>query len=405
MNKKIDTRHVVKLNDSNYQHWKFQIEIVLRAAGLWEIVNGDTPRPTADAEQAAWDEKDVWAQSIIVPNVGKNQTYHIFNCRTSQEIYARLKDPNSDASTLNKQHTLSKFFNYKISPEQSILQAYREIEELARNLNEMGVVMNDTNVVTKIVLCLPDEKYHAFKKALDSVQEASQTMPIFLSKLKKEELENKNCEKKPKERKAAAYSSGVTRTQSSSNSKDDKDLKGNRITELKKRTKCHYCSKLGHWKSECRKKEQEEQQGESRQNDGISSHSSLRNDNRSQRGPRSANQSGSNERSDGPLAFMIRSDEEDEKRMVWISDSGASKHITGQKTWFESYTPFENPLIVSLTDQHKAKAVGTAVVCLEALIGNEWKICKISNVLLIPGAVNLFSEGSNGNEGLQNHSR
>jgi hypothetical protein len=58
----------------------------------------------------------------------------------------------------------------------------------------MGIKMEEATVVTKIGSLLPEDELHAFKKAWDSVAEASQTMPILLSRLRKDELEIKQAE-------------------------------------------------------------------------------------------------------------------------------------------------------------------------------------------------------------------
>jgi hypothetical protein len=192
MAKKVDTSHVLKLEDGNYQRWKMQVSLVLRASEVWGVVNGTELKnsdPTKVAEIKAWESKDVHAQAIIVPLLDRKQSTHIYNCTTSKEMWDKLQGIHSDGSSLNKQHTLSKFFNYRISSAQSVVDAFSEVEDLARSLNEMGIKMEETTVVTKIVSSLPDEKFHAFKKAWDSVPEASQTMPALLGRLRKEELE------------------------------------------------------------------------------------------------------------------------------------------------------------------------------------------------------------------------
>jgi len=158
------------------------------------MVTGVTPRPpdTEVAEQKAWDLKDVQAQAIIVPLLDKKQTNHVYTCGNAKEIWNKLESIHSDGSNLNKQHTLSKFFNYKVKNDFSVVEAYCEIEDLARSLNEMGIKMEEPTVVTKIVSSLPDERFHAFKKAWDSVAEDTQTMQNLLGRLRKEELEIDN---------------------------------------------------------------------------------------------------------------------------------------------------------------------------------------------------------------------
>jgi len=68
------------------------------------------------------------------------------------------------------------------------LDAYVEMEQLAKSLNEMDVTIDDTIIITRIVSSLPDDKFLAFKKAWDSVPENHQAMEMLLARLKKEEL-------------------------------------------------------------------------------------------------------------------------------------------------------------------------------------------------------------------------
>jgi len=89
---------------------------------------------------------------------------------------------------------------------------------------------------------------------------------------------------------------------------------------------------------------------------------------------------------------MVKSDDTDNLTDEWISDSGASKPITGRKDWMIIYHTSKVATYVSLTDNHQAKVVGTGTVLLEAFMQGQWHRCTIDNVLYIPGAINLFSE-------------
>lgn len=68
------------------------------------------------------------------------------------------------------------------------MSAYTEIEQIKRDLNYMGVSIDETTAVTKLVSSLP-AAHSTFKKAWDSVDPANQTMVNLLARLKKEDLE------------------------------------------------------------------------------------------------------------------------------------------------------------------------------------------------------------------------
>jgi hypothetical protein len=46
---KANTKHVVQLDDSdsNYQRWIFQMTLVLKSAGVWGVVSGESKKPAA----------------------------------------------------------------------------------------------------------------------------------------------------------------------------------------------------------------------------------------------------------------------------------------------------------------------------------------------------------------------
>ena len=182
-----------KLDGSNYNKWKFQLTLLLQSNELWDVVSGDSLKPTTDdALKKAWMKKDVEARSIIASTLDSVQINHVYDCASSKDMFDRLKDVNSDSSSLNKQHTLMKFMNYTMSKSQSPVQAMVEIEQLARSLQEMGCAMPEEGIITKIVSSLP-KQYSAFQTAWDSVSQSEQTRPNLLARLRREELKNKTA--------------------------------------------------------------------------------------------------------------------------------------------------------------------------------------------------------------------
>ena len=166
---RMDTSHVVKLARDNYEQWDLQISLILKSAKVWGYVSGDILKPlgvgTSDRE-VAWMDKDYYAQAIIVPTLDAVNTNHIYKCETAKEIYDKLKAIHSDSSSLNKQNTLTKFFNYQHRKGASLIETYTEVERLARHLNIMGVSIDSQTTVTKIVSSLPDTPHLSFKKSL-----------------------------------------------------------------------------------------------------------------------------------------------------------------------------------------------------------------------------------------------
>lgn len=58
---------VVKLEGAkNWNVWKFQVSVLMRGLGIFEIAEGTKVKPEETAGQEAWLKEDAKAQSLIV---------------------------------------------------------------------------------------------------------------------------------------------------------------------------------------------------------------------------------------------------------------------------------------------------------------------------------------------------
>jgi len=207
---------------------------VLKAIGLWKVVNGEEKAEG----NAAWEGKDIDAQALIIPTLEANQAGHVYTCKTSKEIWDRLVSLHADSSILNRTNTWASFFEYKVQSGGSLVQAYSDLEQIALSLREMGMQVEDSMVVTKIVSSLPPE-HTAFKKAWDSVATSEQTMVNLLARIQKEEMETQSQMKRSGGHTGAAYSANT------------KMARQKQVQEWKKESPCARCGEVGHWKNEC----------------------------------------------------------------------------------------------------------------------------------------------------------
>ena len=201
----------------------------------------------------------------------------------------------------------------------------------------------------------------------------SQTMTQLLARLRKEELDLSMASAKTEhgsEASKAFSSKGNPRKggKAHKQGKPDEKAKPDRTGE-----KCSYCGKAGHSEDKCWLKAKCDKCGQ------------IGHIAKFCRGP--SGQAKANN------AFMAQESLDANPRRIWYSDSGATQHITGCKSWYEEYAEFSNPRSVSLTNNQTVEALGMGTVRLEAFIDGTWISCTLSDVLYIPGAVNLFSEG------------
>ncbi|OXA46379.1 Copia protein [Folsomia candida] len=389
--KKVETSHIPKLNGDNYQPWKLQVTLALQAGGVWGYIDGTKKKPTLKTDGSnqtdvdKWDENDVGARSLIVQLLEQGQMAHIYACDSAKTTWEKIAEVNSDASILNVQRTLTRFYNFKISEDRSAVEACGELEELARALKEMGNPVTAQALVIKAVSSLPESKFHAFKRAWGSVDAASQTMANLIARIKNEELSFKaNGEGGEEQQQFNIAFNAQNGNKKFQKGKSNQQQQQQQPQKKKREGACRNCGIEGHWARECRKPKREE-----------GDEAKCNNNNNNNNSNRKQNRKNNKKQNEGPgdCQAFLGGHEMEEGSTRWISDSGASFHITGRKDWLTDYKEFKNPIPVSITDNSSIRALGKGTVQVEAWVQGEWYPISIHNAHYIPGAVNLFSEG------------
>lgn len=77
---------------SNYDAWKFKLNLLLRSKELDKIVNGVNTKPfETDGNYNDWIKKDTEAQTIIGLNVEEEIALKISTCTSSAQMIQRLE--------------------------------------------------------------------------------------------------------------------------------------------------------------------------------------------------------------------------------------------------------------------------------------------------------------------------
>ena len=92
MASEISTRHVEKLDGTNFLTWKFEVQAVFVAAGVDEIVNGTrTLAEDATAEvRTAWKKKNAKVMVLILTSIERAQLQPLVTCTTAKEMWDAL---------------------------------------------------------------------------------------------------------------------------------------------------------------------------------------------------------------------------------------------------------------------------------------------------------------------------
>ncbi|CAI6369917.1 unnamed protein product [Macrosiphum euphorbiae] len=277
------------------------------------------------------------------------------NCDTANGMWNKLLSVYEQMSDTSITIVQQKFYRYTMDPKDNIAGHISKLENLSRQLKQLGEPISESMLITKILMTLPDS-YRHFYSACDSMNSANRTLEQLTTRLMVEEIRQVQGQEV---RDDGAESSALTATKGKYN-KSQKYVNKNDNT---KPGKCNHCKKPGHWKRDCRifKKEQEEKKSTS----GLE------------------------------LIGVQRKNEEIDDSDKWYVDSGASDHMTNRKEWFVDYKHFDVHSLVRIGDGKHIMAVGKGNLNIYTYVDNKWIKGYLENVLYVPDPkVNLFSCGA-----------
>jgi hypothetical protein len=219
-----------KLDDTNYQTWKYRMEMLLVKMDLWDVVSGEDNRPIGSENTKsvkAYRKKQQAARAEIALRVADNQL-----------IFTKQEDPAEIWSKLEKVHTARgfatrktlrrRFHNMTRREDQSMQSWVAEVQGAAQELRELGAVFDEETEGIVLTGGL-GPAYEPLMVSLDAGdgQELDYTITRLLNEAKRQE-EDKQPDR-----------TSVMHAEARKSRKDLKDVT------------CYQCGKKGHYKNHC----------------------------------------------------------------------------------------------------------------------------------------------------------
>ncbi|XP_055910527.1 uncharacterized protein LOC129944890 [Eupeodes corollae] len=175
-----------KFNGRDYSLWKFQVLVYLRAHDL-DCVLDESIKPTEELALAAWIQKGKKAQLIITSSMDFNQLKFLVTSDSAAKMWTKLSFIYEQKSGVSLSTLQQKFYEYRKSEDDNMASHISDIEQMAKQLEELGAPMAESAIITKIICSLPSQFKH-FISAWDSVAQSEQTFQNLSQRLMKEEM-------------------------------------------------------------------------------------------------------------------------------------------------------------------------------------------------------------------------
>lgn len=261
---KHDKIPVKMFDETQFFVWKYHMEIVFEAKKVLTVVFGSEkcPIPVNPASITpdellkidAWDEKNANARMFISKSISQKVLGKLTCSTTTTPMWHKLcslylkKTPES-VFTLH-----GKFFDYKMQSNDDISSHVQNITETTMLLADLGHVVPDKMIIiSKIIYSLPPS-YNSIIAAWSNVPKSSQTVDNLEERLLRHEslLHRQGGGDTEADQTFFIRLASITQARPlSKKEQHQKDL--NYIRDLKARTKCYNCHKLGHWSADCPK--------------------------------------------------------------------------------------------------------------------------------------------------------
>lgn len=351
-----------KLDGDNYHAWAIRARAVMVQKRCWEAIDpGYGPEDMTDAQKKKNDE----ALTLLFLIVEDTFLDDIGDCIRAKDAWTALKEMHTKFGLLHVLQLMKDFFNITMKPGESIQSYLARLVEIHRKLSNGGYAFTDREVALVMLIGLP-KSYESLILNLEK-DEASLTTTIVKSKLLIEEKRisrNLNTTEDHEERALHTKNYNQKKFTQTNSTKRWQPKKNEVSSSTKKNTKCFSCGEWGHISRNCSEAQQKTNQSSAKTAIDLKTN----------------------------WAFLTNQEKESTSRL-WILDSGATEHMTSDRSKFTTLKDYSS--IVEVANSEKIEVTGTGDITISVLEDSEErKNITLANALYVPNlGGNLLSLG------------
>lgn len=159
MANEISTRHVAKFDGQNFLGWKFQMKALLVSHEIDDVVNGTRrmPNDRTSEEGKTWIKDNAKAMFLISSTMDYAQLENLLVYTTAKEMWDNLILMFEQRSASNKLLLTQRFHAYQMCSSDTVVQHITKVQNLARQMLDVGENVSDTTLMAKILTGLSDK--------------------------------------------------------------------------------------------------------------------------------------------------------------------------------------------------------------------------------------------------------
>ncbi|KHJ41275.1 zinc knuckle [Trichuris suis] len=227
---------ITLLHGGNYICWRTKVKAILIGDDLWGIVN--VPKPGAPT--TAWQKQNNKAMALMTLSIEDSQLLHIANCDTGFKMWEKLQKQFARSSFGSQLYLRRKLYGIRFTS-RSMQNHINSVLEVVELLKGAGTEIT-TGELVAVLLCSLPESYSGLVTALEGRDEADLTVEYLTGKVLDE------YQRRTEGSSVGDDSALAMRTSAG------QAARMRRHPAAGKKLECFYCHKMGHFKSECKKR-------------------------------------------------------------------------------------------------------------------------------------------------------
>ena len=301
----------------------------------------------------------------------------------------------------------AKYYNFRLNEGESIAVFISTLQQLAKQLTDLGQTITEQQLISKIICGLPSS-FDPLLLAWDNLPAADQSLLALQSRLIKLQSKLRDRAQQvdtPVDR--VFFTKGgpsVVSPPGSTPTVEQKKERADKLARHKRHARCYQCGQRGHFGKDC--------PNDSSTSDDVASKrptpprfTRRQSSQRQHKGKKSQahitassihSDTGTNCSSASSEAHCVNtSSEVSAEDLLWFADFGATEHMTDKIQWFTHFQPVDDECwTVTVADNNILYVRGLGDIPVQATINGVVTSFRLKNVLYVPHLRrNLISTG------------
>ena len=352
---------------ANFASWKRLTRRALRLRKLWSVVDGSYPRPAAgSATLDDWLEMDEEALGQMEFTLKPGPLNTISRTTTAKEAWDTLCDRFEGKGKARVAQLLGDVFK----------TAFVDSEPFE---NQINLFLNNVSLINQIKgQDMFDDELTAIAM-INALPDSLETLRTVLSgspTITTDDVRNRILS----DERRRIVSSGISTTAFFAKAAK-KSKKGDK-SKSDDAKKCTHCNFKGHDVTECQKLKKEQEEAKA----GDTSNTKAKTSKASAKVAiaESADESGSESGVVRLLKVSHTPSAQGDLQDKWVIDSGASRTMSSNRSWFTHFTPLTSPIEIVLGDNSSIWGTGVGRISVRMKANDDWHKATLGNVLYVP---------------------